>query len=242
MMKTINSCSLHFKLLNKEINSRPCLQLPDSRSLVGKIPACHTVFKGLLKGILGNVGNLVEVDEVVGEEKIKKKTCVKHTKWIFPLMSSSALKALWRFIKEKDASFHLSGYRSNFSDTSRLFLFPKCLFFSFFLSRMNRVDRLERELNPNTVCVLVQKRKKKKQKRHVCSTSGNRQLYLSQLSYKLGKIVTFTLKTVFFSREFNTVCMKIWVHNNNYVFQMAFLFLFVSFCFFVLATKVSESL
>lgn len=53
------------------------------------------------------------------------------------------------------------------------------------------------------------------------STSGNRQLYLSRLSYKLGKIVTFTLND-----RFLLYCMD----EKNYVFQTAF------------ATKGSESL
>lgn len=53
------------------------------------------------------------------------------------------------------------------------------------------------------------------------STSGNRQLYLSRLSYKLCKIVIFTLDD-----RFLLYCM----HENNYVFQTAF------------ASKGSESL
>lgn len=82
------------------------------------------------------------------------------------------VKALIRYLKKKDGG----GYRLNFSH------FSVILGRFFFL--IPNIDRLEREMNPNTVCVLVRRENKK----HVCSTSGNRQLYLSQLSYKLGQL------------------------------------------------------
>lgn len=58
------------------------------------------------------------------------------------------------------------------------------VFFLFFKSI--RVDRLEKEMNPNHVCV------QKTKQRHVCSSSGNRQLYLSEATNSV-RLWHFTL-------------------------------------------------
>lgn len=87
------------------------------------------------------------------------------------------------------------------------------------------VDWLERDLNPNAVSVLVQKERKKKtkQNRGMCALlqeTGN------FTSVNLVRLWHLNFTTFSLSRGFNTVCMKIWVHSNNYVFQMAFSFFY----------------
>lgn len=136
---------------------------------------------------------------------------------------------LWALhLKKKDGGGRC---RLNFSHFSVISVtFPThFLLGSFFKQQADLLMDLKGRWTQILFCALVQKENRK----HVCSTSGNRQLYLSQLSYKLGKIVTFnTFTTV--SREFNTVCMKIWVHNNNCLSDG------VSFFVVVVATKVKN--
>lgn len=91
--------------------------------------------------------------------------------------------------------------------------------------RFSYFGAVSRRLPPwvQSFCILVQKREKRekikyknqqpqqRRRRHVCSTSGNRQLYLSQLSYKLGKIVTLTLYDRFSFSKRIQYCM----HEKN---------------------------
>lgn len=91
-------------------------------------------------------------------------------------------------------------------------------------------DRLEKEINPNHVCVLVQTKQTNKQTK-ACELFFRKQLYLSQLSYKLGPIGTF------YSFLENSI-LYAWKYQCTIII-MSFWRIFL---LFILATKVTESL
>lgn len=159
------------------------------------------VLWGLLKGILGKVGNLV--GQLMMEDAAAHDVSI-HQGGFF----------LWL----EPEAFTTFCYRLNFSDISH--------------TASGAQSRSTWKDDEPKRCLCVQKKKP----RHVCSSSGNRQLYLSQLSYELGKIVTFTLYDRFSFQE-NSI-LYAWKHEYTIII-MSFRW---RFCFFVLAAKVRITL
>lgn len=142
-------------------------------------------------GILGNVGNLVEKEHKSWHKTLIKHYKIKHDVFLkVDFLFNVQLyinKAVIRFIKL------LLWWWSWLQSEAILDPFPNT---SCGLKKNKHIHQELIDLKgrwTQTLSLSKKKNKTNKKIRHVCSSSGNRQLYLSQLSYKLGKIVTFTI-------------------------------------------------